>query len=82
MTIKQSTPFANDNAGQICFGLNRPVDEQSLALFLQRFARPELLTALAPRLADEEISRMVDLLSGLLRAHLTDQEYHRLFLGD
>jgi len=82
MSIKQAPPFANDNAANICFGLNRPLDEQSLALFLKRFVDPALLAALVPRLADEEISRMVDLLSGLLRAHLTDQEYHRLFLGD
>ncbi len=82
MSIEQVAPFANDNAGQICFGLDRPTDEQSLVLFLHRFARPELLAALAPRLADEDIARVVDLMSGLLRAHLNDSEYHRLFLQD
>lgn len=82
MSIEQVVPFANDNAGDICFGLNRALDERSLALFLKRFARPDLLGALAPRLTDDEISRVVDLLSGLLRAHLTDSEYHRLFLAD
>jgi hypothetical protein len=82
MSIKQAPPFANDNAGNICFGLTRPIDEQSLTLFLKRFAEPDLLAALVPRLADEELSRVVELLSELLRAHLTDNEYHRLFLGD
>jgi hypothetical protein len=82
MSIKQPGPFANDNAGSICFGLNRSLDEQSLALFLKRFGAPALLAALLPRLADEEIIRVVDLLSDLLRAHLTDHEYHRLFLDD
>lgn len=67
---------------QICFGLNRELDEKSLALFLRLFSREELLNALASRLADEEISSLVDYLTGILRRHLTEKEYHELFLGD
>jgi len=82
MSIKQDSPFANGNATDICFGLNRRTDERSLAIFLQRFAREELLTTLLPRLTDAEIVQTLDLLSGQLRAHLKEKEYHALFLRD
>jgi hypothetical protein len=67
---------------QICFGLNRAADERSLVLFLRLFCRDELLNALPRRLADEELSGLVDYLTGILHRHLTEKEYHELFLGD
>ena len=75
------TPEA-DGADCICFGLDRPTDENSLRLFLQRFSAPPLLDALLPRLSEQELAAAVDFLSGLLRQHLNDNEYHRLFLSD
>ncbi len=65
----------------ICFGLNRETDERSLAIFLQLFSRDELLQSLVPRLGDEEITDIVDQLTGVLRKHLQESEYHELFLG-
>jgi hypothetical protein len=82
MSIEQEIPFANGNAGSICFGLDRPTDERSLCLFLQRYATDELLASLVPRLTDQELSGVVDLLAGLLRTHLNDKEYHTLFLRE
>ncbi|MCI5144483.1 MAG: hypothetical protein D3923_02920 [Candidatus Electrothrix sp. AR3] len=67
---------------QICFGLDRQTDEQSLALFLRLFNQEELLLTLIPRLEDQEISQLVDQLSGILHHHLEEKEYHELFLGD
>lgn len=69
-------------ADEICFGLNRELDEHSLALFLQLFGREQLLSALIPRLDDEEIKKIVDLLTGIMRSHLQEKEYHELFLDD
>jgi len=67
---------------QICFGLSRELDERSLALFLRLFSRDELLRTLIPRLAEDEISSLVDNLSAILCKHLAEKEYHELFLGD
>ena len=67
---------------RICFGFNRHDDEKSLAQFLRLFASSELLDVLIPRLEDQEITGLVDTLTGLMRNHLSEQEYHRLFLGD
>ena len=69
-------------ASEIAFGLDRTTDEHSLILFLERFARPELLTTLVPRLDDQEIVALLDQLSELMKKHLREPEYHRLFLKD
>jgi hypothetical protein len=69
-------------ADEICFGLNRELDERSLALFLRLFGQKQLLDALIPRLQDEEIEQVVDLLTRLMRNHLQEKEYHELFLDD
>ncbi|MDA8161116.1 MAG: hypothetical protein M0T76_10405 [Desulfobacteraceae bacterium] len=70
------------DAREISFGWDRATDERSLAAFLQRFSRPALLEALLPRLSDPEIGDLVDHLSRLMRRHLSEGEYHRLFLFD
>lgn len=65
----------------ISFGFDRQTDEHSLALFLAAFNDPKLLKILLPRLSDAEITATADFLSGLLKSHLTGDEYHRLFLS-
>ncbi|NTV13612.1 MAG: hypothetical protein HGA96_06750 [Desulfobulbaceae bacterium] len=80
--MDSKTPNPMGKASEMAFGLDRATDERSLALFLERFARPELLAALLPRLDDREIESLLDHLSGLLKNHLSESEYHRLFLKD
>lgn len=81
MTIR-SYSSAAQSATSICFGMNRALDEQSLATFLQRATSDALLQELIPRLADDELSSVVDFLTGLMHKHFSEQEYHKLFLGD
>ena len=66
----------------ICFGLSPELDRQSCAAYLQLLGRPELARTLCSRLSEEEISRLVELVSDLMRTHLSRQEYHLLFLGE
>lgn len=66
----------------ICFGLDRPTDETSLMAFIEHFARPNLLATLIPRLSDNEITATLDFLTDLMQKHLSDKEYHRLFLAE
>lgn len=65
---------------EICFGLNRRTDEQSLGSFIRCFASPALLETLIPRMTDAEITEAVDFLSKIMGKHLTEKEYHTLFL--
>ena len=78
----RSYSAADQAAASICFGLERALDEQSLAVFLQRATSDELLAALIPRLEEGEVATVVDFITGLMRKHLSKQEYHQLFLGD
>ena len=66
--------------GMVAFGLSREVDEKSLMYYLQKFSDDDLLSVLVPRLSDEEINRLFAMISELMRNHLSDGEYHGLFL--
>lgn len=67
---------------QICFGLNRQLDQQSLSSFLQLAGRQEFAELLSRRLSEQEIQAFVDFFTGILKRHLSEEEYHRLFLQD
>jgi hypothetical protein len=71
-----------NTCNSICFGLNRETDEQSLRLFIKKFGNDQFLNILIPRLADGEITSFVNFLTGLMHNHLTEKEYHRLFLDE
>jgi hypothetical protein len=66
----------------VALGFSRDVDEKSTMYLLQKFSDDELLQVLVPRLTDKEISELFELIFRLLRSHLSDEEYHRLFLKD
>lgn len=66
----------------IALGLDRGRDELSLAAFLLRFTTPAVLDTIVPRLKDEEINATLDFLTSLMRRHLEEEEYHRLFLDE
>jgi hypothetical protein len=67
---------------KICFGLTEDLDRQSLATFLKLGGQEEFTKLFASRLSSEEIIQLVDHFMDLLRKHLNESEYHRIFLGD
>ena len=73
---------AHFSPSQICFGLNETLDRQSFSCFLQLAGRVEFADLLAGRLSSEEIEQHVDAFTGLLKKHLSKNEYHQIFLGD
>ena len=77
-----SHAFVEHYEGMVGFGFDRETDEKSLMVYLQKFSDDALLAALVPRLSDAEIQEAFDLVSRFIRAHLKDEEYHRLFLKD
>jgi hypothetical protein len=77
-----SHKFVETYKGLVGFGLNRETDENTVKYYLQKFSDDELLQSLAKRLSDEELGELFGLISRLLRYHLTEPEYHRLFLKD
>jgi hypothetical protein len=74
--------FVEDYTGLVGFGLNREIDENTVIYYLQKFSDDILLTQLIKRLSGEELDQIFSLISRLLNKHLTEAEYHLLFLKD
>ncbi len=74
--------FVEEYDELVAFGFSREIDEKSLMYYLQKFSDDELVKVLVPRLSDDEISRLFAAMSEVLRKHLSDTEYHRLFLKE
>lgn len=77
-----SHAFVEDYDGLVGYGLNRETDEKTVIYYLQKFSDDALIEVLAPRMTDGELGEVFDLLSDLLRRHLSEPEYHRLFLKE
>jgi hypothetical protein len=74
--------FIEDFDGFIGFGLNRESDMDTVIYYLQKFSDDQLMKLLRGRLTDQDRQAIFDLISGLLRKHLSEPEYHRYFLKD
>jgi hypothetical protein len=74
--------FVESYAGAVAFGLDRQTDEATVAWTLQKLSDDAVIEALLPRLADDELRDLFDRASLLLRTHLSEAEYHELFLKD
>ena len=74
--------FVDRYQGLVGFGLDRETNENTLIYYLQKFADDALMKVISKRMEDEELAMLFDLLSGLLRRHLSEKEYHTLFLKE
>jgi hypothetical protein len=68
--------------GLVGLGFDRETDENTIVYYLQKFSDDTLMKELITRLSDEELEEIFYLLTRLLKKHLKDPEYHRLFLKD
>lgn len=79
---KHQHNFVEEYDEMVAFGFSREIDEKSLKFYLQKFSDDDFLQVLVPRLSDDEITRLFDQISNLMRNHLTEEEYHEYFLKD
>ena len=79
---KHSHRFVEDYDGFVGFGLDRESDVNTLVVYLQKIADDTLARTLAERMKAEERLEFFDALGRLLKNHLSEEEYHRLFLKD
>ena len=77
-----SHTFVETHTDFIGFGLNRQTDENTIIYYLQKFSDDTLMAQLVKRLSDDELAEIFNLVSRLLRKHLSKPEYHRLFLKE
>jgi hypothetical protein len=74
--------FVETYQGLVGFGLDREHDQNAIIYYLQKFSDDALLQKLVERLSDDELNEIFSLVNRLLKRHLTESEYHRLFLKD
>jgi len=71
--------------GLVGLGFDRETDENTIIYYLQKFSDDTLMKELITRLSNEELEELEELFSlmtRILKKHLKDPEYHRLFLKD
>lgn len=74
--------FVETYDGLVGFGADRATDENTIVYYLQKFSDDSLMAHLVKRLTDAELAEIFDLVNRLLKRHLSESEYHRLFLKD
>lgn len=79
---KHSHNFVETYGGFIGFGLGRETDERTVIYYLQKFSDDDMMAVLVKRMSNEELAAFFDLVSGTMKKHLKDFEYHELFLKD
>jgi len=79
---KHSHRFVEEYDGFVGFGLDRESDANTLVYYLQKIADDSLARTLVERMTDREREDLFDTLGRLLKRHLSEDEYHRLFLRD
>lgn len=79
---QHSHDFVDSYRGLVGYGFDRPTDQATLQIYLQKFSDDQCMERILPRLSQEEMDTVFDLLSRLLRDHFSEDEYHALFLKD
>ena len=79
---KHSHRFVETHQELVGFGLNRQTDENTVIYYLQKFSDDTLMATLVKRMTDEELREIFEWLSRILKKHLSEPEYHALFLKD
>ena len=77
-----SHDFVETYEGLVGFGADRRTDEDTVVYYLQKFSDDTLMHHLVRRMSDAELEEVFNLINRLLKTHLSEGEYHRLFLKD
>ena len=80
--MKHTHHFIETYDELVGFGFNRETDEKTICYYLQKFSDDTLMENLLKKLSDQELQELFDVMTRLLKKHLSDAEYHRLFLKD
>jgi len=79
---KDTHHFIQEYTGLAAFGMDRQTDEETIMFYLQKFSEDSFMKTLLPRLSDEELEEIYIKINSYLKAHISEDEYHGLFLKD
>jgi len=72
--------FVETYQGLVGYGADRETDENTLIYYLQKFSDDKLMAMITKRMTDAEMLNLFNMINRLLKTHLTEAEYHTLFL--
>lgn len=83
MTTKKFTHnFIQSYEGFGAFGINRENDEETMMYTLQKFSDDQFMKVLVPRLSQDEMERIYLMILETVRKHISEDEYHNVYLKD
>jgi hypothetical protein len=82
MKPKHSHSFVETFDGFTGYGLDRQSDEDTVQLYLQKFSDDRLMETVLKRMSDDDLAEVFEVISKMLKKHLSEPEYHELFLKD
>ncbi len=74
--------FVETYQGLVGYGADRETDENTVVYYLQKFSDDRFMAMMTKRMTDAELLELFELINRLLRSHLTESEYHTLFLKE
>ncbi|NQU14732.1 MAG: cytoplasmic protein [Desulfobacteraceae bacterium] len=79
---KSTHRFVEEYDGLVGFGFSRDVDECTITYYLQRFSEDELMALIRGRMSQKDMEELFNVITRLMKQHLTEEEYHKHFLKD
>ena len=79
---KHSHQFVETFGGFLGYGLDRQSDEDTVQVYQQKFSDDDLMKIILKRMTDDDLEEVFDMISKMLKKHLTEPEYHQLFLKE
>ncbi len=79
---KHSHRFMETYNGFSGFGLDRLTNEHTVQLYLQKFSDDRLMETILKRMTDDDLSDLFEIMGRMLKKHLSESEYHHLFLKE
>ena len=79
---KHSHTFVETYDGFLGYGMDRQTDEDTVAVYLQKFSDDDLMKVMLKRMSDAELAEVFEMISKLLKVHFTEPEYHKYFLKE
>ncbi|MDY6973631.1 MAG: cytoplasmic protein [Thermodesulfobacteriota bacterium] len=74
--------FVEEYDGLVGFGFDRKTDKHTLTYYIQKFSDDRLMALLTDRMTQSDMEELFDLITRLMKQHLTEEEYHLYFLKD
>ena len=79
---KHSHNFVETYKGLVGFGLDRTTNEKTIIYYLQKFSDDKFMEKFITRRSEEELDDIFCMVNKLMKKHLSEPEYHHLFLKD